>query len=767
MAPPRLPTPEPAKGPPLRGHTKITASHLSRRALIYVRQSTLAQVRNNTESTARQYGLTGLAARLGWAAAGIEVIDADLGLSGQLAEGRAGFKEVVGRVCLGEAGAILGLEVSRLARSSADLAKLLELARLTETLVIDADGVYDLADINDRMLLGLKNQMAEAELHILGSRMDKAKRSAAARGELRLQLATGFVRDDGTIAIDPDQEVQAAVRDLFTAFTATGSAYGVAGAFAGRRFPRRSYTGELTWAPLTYDRVLKMLANPAYAGAYVFGRRRSRRVVTADGRITRRSSAVPRAEWETTLLGQHPGYITWDQFLANEAKLAASNTNTGARPVREGAALCQGIIYCGGCGRPMNVHYVRGRPSYECSRSRSDHAATSGCRSVTAATVDPAVTNCLLAALSGEEVELALAAADEVTERRARTVRAAELAVDRARYEAGRAERALLACEPENRLVARTLEARLEAKLQELAETETALTTVTTAKAPLPPRAELEAAVTTLGQLWSAPTTTDRDRKRLLRTLIADITILPGAGPDTVRIGVCWRSGASEELTAERVSNICAARRSAPEVIEVVRRLGPATGNATLAQQLNAAGYRTGTGRIFDADSVRLIRRSYQIPPAALLAPGETTVAEVSDRLGVSRSTITSWIGTGLLTARRAAGRYLVAFTPEAEAACRQRIAASPQIHQHAGTSLPAPGELSPAAVAARLGISRDAVYNWVSCGHLPARRGPGGRLHIRFTTETEAACRQRIAASPQLSHEKTQALQAAPGDAL
>jgi len=541
----------------------------------------------------------------------------------------------------------------------------------------------------------------------------------------------------------------------------------VVGAFAGRRFPRRSHTGELTWAPLTYDRVLKVLANPAYAGAYVFGRRRSRRMVTADGRITRHSSAVPRAEWETALVGQHPGYITWDQFLANEARLAANNTNTGARPVREGAALCQGIIHCGGCGRPMNVHYVRGRPSYECSRSRSDHTATPGCRSVTAATVDPAVINCLLAALSGEEVELALAAADEVTERRARKVRAAELAVDRARYQAGRAERALLACEPENRLVARTLEARLEAKLQELAEAEAALTTVTAAKAPLPPRAELEAAVTTLGQLWSAPTTTDRDRKRLLRTLIADVTILPGAGPDTVRIGVCWRSGASEQLTAERVSNICAARRSDPEVVDVVRRLGPATDNAALAQQLNAAGYRTGTGRIFNADSVRLIRRSYRIPPAALLAPGETTVAEASDRLGVSRSTITSWIDTGLLTARRAAGRYLIAFTPEAEAACQQRIAASPQIHQHAGTSPSAPGELSPATVAARLGISRDAVYNWVSCGHLPARRGPAGRLHIRFTTETEAACRELIAASPQLSHVKTQALQAAPGDAL
>jgi len=751
----------------MRGHTKITASHLGRRALIYVRQSTLAQVRNNTESTVRQYGLSELAARLGWAAAGIEVIDTDLGLSGQLTEGRAGFKEVVGRVCLGEAGAIFGLEVSRLARSSADLAKLLELARLTDTLVIDADGIYDLSDINDRMLLGLKNQMAEVELHILGSRMDKAKRSAAARGELRLQLPAGFVRDDeGGIGIDPDQEVQAALGDLFTAFTAAGSAYGVVGAFAGRRFPRRSQAGELTWAPLTYDRVLKVLSNPAYAGAYVFGRRRSRRVVAADGRITRRSSAVPRADWETTLLGQHPGYITWDQFLANEEKLAANNTNTGARPVREGAALCQGIIYCGGCGRPMNVHYVHGRPSYECSRGRADHVTTPGCRSVTAATVDPPVASCLLAALSGQEVELTLAAADEVTGRRTRAVRAAELAVERARYEAGRAERALLACEPENRLVARTFEARFETKLGELAEAEAALSTVTTARPPLPPRAELEAAVATLGGLWSAPTTTDRDRKRLLRTLIADVTILAGCDPAKVRIGVRWRSGASEELITERITNICAARRSAPEVVELVRRLGPSTDNAALARQLNSAGHRTGTGRIFDADAVRLVRRSHRIPSTELFAPGEVTIADVSTRLGVSRSTVTNWIDTGLLASRRAAGRYLVAFTPEAEAACRQRIAASAQIHQ-ADTRPPAPDELSPAAVAARLGISRDAVYNWVSCGHLPARHGAGGRRYIRFTTEIETACRQRIAASPQLSHVQAQAPHPVPGGAL
>jgi DNA invertase Pin-like site-specific DNA recombinase len=261
----------------LRGESKITASHLRRRAIIYVRQSTIAQVRGNPESTARQYGLTGEAARMGWAASAIEVIDADLGISGRSADNRAGFKEIVARVCLGEVGAIFGLEVSRLARSNADLSKLLELARLTETLVVDTDGVYDLADFNDRILLGLKGQMSEAELHILAGRLQGARRAAAARGDLRFPLPVGYVHDDdGATVMDPDEEVRAAVADVFAAFAATGSAYGVAGVFAERRFPKRvyggSWAGELRWGRLTYSRAHDMLTNPGYAGAYVSGR---------------------------------------------------------------------------------------------------------------------------------------------------------------------------------------------------------------------------------------------------------------------------------------------------------------------------------------------------------------------------------------------------------------------------------------------------------------------------------------------------------------
>jgi DNA invertase Pin-like site-specific DNA recombinase len=586
----------------LRGESKITSSHLGRVAIIYVRQSTLAQVRGNTESTARQYGLAEEAARLGWAASAIEVIDADLGISGRSADNRSGFKEIVARVCLGEVGAIFGLEVSRLARSNADLSKLLELARLTETLVVDTDGVYDLADYSDRLVLGFKSQMSEAELHILSGRLQGAKRAAAARGDLHFALPVGYLYDDeGDTIIDPDEEVQAALADVFAAFEAAGSAYQVVGAFSGRRFPKRAYggswAGELRWGALTYSRVCGVLSNPAYAGAYVYGRFRSRRVVNPDGTIRTRTTELPRAEWTTVIVDHHPGYITWEQFALNEARLAANRTYVGARPPREGGALCQGIVFCGACGKAMSSYHSGGHDYYDCSHARADHTATPACRSVRADTVDGAVADCLLGALTGEEVALALAAADEVTDRRARSTRAAELAVERARYQAERAERALVAVEPENRLVARSFENRLEARLSELAEVEAALATERAARAPLPARAELEAVVADLGELWSAPTTLHRDRKRLLRTLVADVTLIPDPDRSKLRIGIHWHSGSTEELVVQRMQRITESRRTAPDAVALARLLGPELDNHGLAAELNAAGHRTGAGR--------------------------------------------------------------------------------------------------------------------------------------------------------------------------
>jgi len=357
----------------MSGPSKISRSHLDRVALIYIRQSSLAQVRENTESTARQYALADEAVRLGWPRQVVQVIDADLGLSGRSAQHRSGFRELVARVCLGEVGAVFGLEISRLARSSADLSRLLELAQLTDTLVIDADGVYDLTDFNDRLLLGLKGTMSEAELHLLAGRLQGAKRAAAERGELRCPLPVGFLHDeDGATVIDPDCEVQAAVADLFAAFRSTGSAYGVVSVFKGRRFPLRAYggawAGQLRWGRLTHARVLGVLGNPTYAGTYVHGRHSSRRKVSPDGQIHTSTVVLPREQWPIVLHDHHPGYISWEDYLTNEAKLAANRTNAGARPVREGTALCQGIITCGSCGRPLSTRYHHNaRAAYECS----------------------------------------------------------------------------------------------------------------------------------------------------------------------------------------------------------------------------------------------------------------------------------------------------------------------------------------------------------------------------------------------------------------
>ena len=366
----------------MNGEHKITSFHRERTALIYLRQSSMAQVREHTESTRSQYGLAETAAGLGWARTSIEVIDTDLGISGKWGVARAGFTELVSRVCRGDVGAIFGIEITRLARSNADVARLAEFARITGTLLIDPDGVYDPADVNDRVLLGFKGTMGEMELHVMAQRLQANKRAAAGRGELRTPLPVGYVHDDaGDIVIDPDAEVQAAVRDVFAAFAACGSAYGVVAAFAGRRFPLRAYggawAGQLRWGRLTHARVLGVLKNPGYAGAYVFGRYASRRTVDPSGTVHTTITERPRAEWPVLIKDHHEGYITWADYLANEARLAANRTNAGARPPREGIALCQGIIACGSCGKPMTTNYhTDQRPSYECSSRRgpADHA---------------------------------------------------------------------------------------------------------------------------------------------------------------------------------------------------------------------------------------------------------------------------------------------------------------------------------------------------------------------------------------------------------
>jgi excisionase family DNA binding protein len=422
-----------------------------------------------------------------------------------------------------------------------------------------------------------------------------------------------------------------------------------------------------------------LLGNPAYTGAYVFGRYHSGRVVERDGRIHTRTVERPQSEWSVIIQGHHPAYIGWETFLTNRERLAANDTRHGARPPREGTALLQGIVLCGSCGRAMQVLYSSaGRAMYDCTHARSDHTNTSGCRSIIAAVIDDAVVQRLLAVVTPPEIALVLAAADEVMDRRTRSTRALELRVERARYDAARAERAFHHCEPENRLVARSLEHRWEEALTTLAEAEAALAAAQAAAVPLPARAALEALATDLPQLWAAPTTSHKDRKRLLRTLVADVTLKSALGDDQVRIGIRWRSGATEEVIAQRPVPAPVARRTPSAAIDFVRR-HRACRDQELVAALNATGLRTGTGRPFDETAVRWIRFVHRIPlPPAARADGELTVAEVAARLGIARDAVYYWIERGHLTARRDnRGALYVRFSADLENACRQRVMAS------------------------------------------------------------------------------------------
>jgi DNA invertase Pin-like site-specific DNA recombinase len=675
---------------------KIAPQHLERLAVIYLRQSSPKQVRENFRSTERQYGLAEEAARLGWEPERILTVDGDLGVSSRDTQARGGYKELVGRVCLGEVGAIFGLEVSRLARSSAETQRLLEYCGLTDTLVIDTDGIYDLRDFNDQLVLGVKGQLAQAELHVMAVRLQGAKRHAAERGELHFPLPVGLVYDEeGQTIIDPDEEVQAAIGDLFKALVQTGSAYGVVGAFKNRRFPRRAYggawAGELRWGRLTHARVVGVLSNPSYAGAYVFGRYRSRRVLRPDGTITTRTVELPRSEWEVVIHDHHEGYISWEQFLSNEQRLAANNNRTGQRPPREGSAICQGIVRCGACGGSMTTLHRREGSYYECGHSRADHVNTPACRSVKATVVDELIARRLLQALAPEEIALALAAAGEHADRRARSDRVFELRVERARYEAVRAERAFHACEPDNRLVARTLENRWEEKLRELKDAEAELAEHVVPSSE-PSREQLETLARDLPKLWAAPSTAHRDRKRLLRAIIADITLTSQPEGRALQVGIRWRSGASEQHTIQRPLKPADAQRTPSPAVELTRRLAPDHTSAEIACQLNAAGLRTGKGRPFAADSVQWILWRHKIPyPTSWAQDGELTVSQIAETLGVSTGTVYAWINTGKLTARRGpTNRLYIPFPPDIEQQCRQLVANS--VHLPAETKIRAAG---------------------------------------------------------------------------
>src|ERR1700675_4493967 len=408
--------------------SKIADRHLSREACIYIRQSTMGQVRLNQESTEPQYNLARKAQSLGWSSERIRILDRDLGQSGARTTNREDFKTLVSDVAMSQVGAIFSLEASRLARSNQDWHRLLELCAITGTLVIDEDGCYDPAEFNDSLVLGMKGTFAQAELHIIRARLHGGKLNKASRGELRFPLPVGLVFEGDKIVLDPDREVQGAVRMVFDLFECQGTAYGAVRRFQelGLRFPRRAYggawDGKLLWGRLTHSRVLGILANPSYAGAYAFGRYQSSKQVGPSGDITTRSRLVPQEAWRVVIPDHHPGYITWDQFLANRQRLAANRTNCEvlAGPAREGLCLLQGLLVCGTCGRRLSVRYTGNGglyPIYQCNWKHREGLAGHDCMSVSSKPLDDAITERLLTAVTPLTIKLALEALTNLEDR--------------------------------------------------------------------------------------------------------------------------------------------------------------------------------------------------------------------------------------------------------------------------------------------------------------------------------------------------------------
>ena len=679
---------------------KIRPDHLDRLARVYVRQSTRIQVRENTASAARQYDLAGRARDLGWPPERIEVIDQDQGHSGTSMAGRDGFQHLVAQVGLGRTGAVLSLEASRLARSCSDWYRLIEICALTDTLVIDEDGVYDPTQYCDRLLLGFLGTMSEAELHLLRSRLLGGKLKKASQGRLRSRPPTGLVYDpEGRVVFDPDEQIQQAIRLIFDLFEQSASALAVVQHFAEQRLqcPTRSWGGarhgQLIWRPLSHGRVLEILHNPESAGAYVYGRTKTRLLCLPgeEPRIKGRTRRVRPEDWPILIPGHHPGYISWDQFRRNQRRLDENRTSPdedhrGAP--REGLALLQGIVRCGRCGRPMTVRYLEDGsiPSYECNSVHSRYAGAT-CQSMRGDEIDAAVARAFLEAMRPAQLEVSMAAFDRIAARARQLERQWELTLERAGYEAELARRRFVAVDPENRLVARTLEREWNDRLAELERMERDATLrPRLANRLVDPeeRRRVLALAQDLSKVWHAPTTLQTDRKQLLSYLIKDVTL--SREDATIQVAIRWQTEACTALEVPRPRRVYERRRTDPMVVARVRALASEYSDRQIAALLDQEGLRSGTEGAFAAEKVQWIRYKHSIKsgcpdgPAACRGgyrgDGRCSVQEAARQLNVNISTIAAWCRAGRLDSIQAVphGPRWIRLTPEVIAELRRPV---------------------------------------------------------------------------------------------
>jgi DNA invertase Pin-like site-specific DNA recombinase len=723
--------------------TKLSEAHLGRGAFVYVRQSTQAQLERNQESTERQYALVERALELGFAREQVEVVDDDLGVSGSGMAEREGFARLTAEVALGHVGLVLGLEASRLARNSADWYRLLELCAITDTVIGDAEGLYHPGSFNDRLLLGLKGTMSEAELHVLRARLTGGLRNKAKRGELRCGLPVGLVwgEDEGEVRLHPDEAIRGAIATIFERFAELGSARAVWLWLRAAQlsFPlQASRFGEPRWVVPTYTHVHSVLTNPVYAGAYVYGKTRHERYLDEHGHPRERIRRLPRADWEVLIKNHHPGFIDWATYERNQARIASNapaRASESGGAVREGAALLQGIALCGHCGRGLKVHYDGRRPGYHCPGHEFAIGREGWCQRVGGVQIDEAVAGALLGALTPAGVKAALTAAEALEVDHDAALEQWRLQVERARYEVQRAERRYRAVEPEHRLVARGLEREWEQTLSALAAAEAELLLHEHARPRTLTTAERDAILGLGGDLarvWSAPSTTDRDRKQLLRTVIEEVTVLVVREERRATLTLRWRGGAITEL-AVSLPRREARIRTDEDTIALLSRLAVHYPDATTAGILNRQGRRAATGERFTASAVGNLRRYHGIarhqPPAEEPEGELLPITKAAAILGVAPSTVHRWLADGFITGEQ--------ITPGAP----WRIRVNDELRSRFTEDTPA-GWLPALQAAKALGVSRQTVLQRVKHGELEAvhvRTGRQKGLRIRVPT-TEAA---------------------------
>lgn len=647
---------------------KVQPHHLERAAYLYVRQSSMKQVVENVESTKRQYALRARATALGWSDDRVIVIDSDQGQSGASAAWREGFQRLVSEVGMGQAGIVMGLEVSRLARNNADWHRLLEICALADTLILDEDGVYDPANFNDRLLLGLKGTMSEAELHVLKARLRGGILNKVRRGEYRCALPTGLVYDGaGNVALDPDSQIRETIAYFFDTFSRVGSAHQTVKVFRneGLRFPSRLRNREVVvFRPLTASTAIRTLHNPRYAGAYAYGRRRYRRA--ANGMMVQKARSC--ADWLACMPNAHPGYIDWDRFQEN-LKLLETNSRgydvARASPPREGAALLQGRAVCGRCGRHMRVRYAARRARleawYVCDRANGK-SAEPGCQSIAGPSIDEAVGALVVEQMTPAAVALAFEIRAEIESRQEEAHQLRHRAVERAQVDADLAQRRFMLVDPGNRLVAHTLESEWNDKLRTLARTREDQEQARQDDERIlgdAVREKLVVMISDFKRLWADPDTPNRERKRMLDHIIEDATLIKLPTEGTTKVHVRFKGGRTQTITALNPRSSTQRVKTQPTVVELVDKLLDAHTYSEIADLLNEQGLRPGgaarpghAGARFTALRVGYLANTYDLRSRydRLRDRGLLTKEEAAARLNIHEQTLVRWAVHGLIT---------------------------------------------------------------------------------------------------------------------